>query len=225
LIAATALGEQTIVVLDQVGVGLVELSDISHARRPVGPGDDGYLTIIDPRSASTTVIVPESQAAIWRSTTKALVSLGVAGEMLGVVTRLLEDATTYAKQRVQFGRPIASYQAIQHILAWAATERHQLVSLYDIAVARTVTGDPDVELSLTTKAMAGRVLHSVAQAAIQVSGGISFTWEYPQHWFHRRGLLLDQLAGPSADLIAALGRQIRTRGTLPDLFSIEELAG
>jgi alkylation response protein AidB-like acyl-CoA dehydrogenase len=75
------------------------------------------------------------------------------------------------------------------------------------------------------KALAGRVLHAVAQAAVQVTGAMGFTWEYPLNRFHRRGLVLDQLAGASADLVLEIGRETRTDGTVPDLFGLGDLAG
>jgi alkylation response protein AidB-like acyl-CoA dehydrogenase len=160
-----------------------------------------------------------------RAAVLARTQLGAAAEMLGVVDSLLDDAVTYAQQRRQFGRTVASYQSMQHLLAWAATERHQLISLFDIAVVRSARRPVDAQMSAAVKAMAGRVLHTVAQTAIQVTGGISFTWEYALNRFHRRGLVLDQLAGSSADLLAALGRQVRTEGVVPEFVDLCDVAG
>jgi hypothetical protein len=211
------------VVVDRPGVGLLALADITPAiRSQAHPVADEYVTVIDAGLAAATTLVPEEKMNGRRASSQAITHLGAAAELLGVVDRLLDDATHYAQQRRQFGRTIASNQAIQHLLAWAATERHQLMSLLDIAIARSVDRPIDLQLSQTVKAMAGRVLHAVAQIAIQVTGAISFTWEYPQHRYHRRGLALDQLGGGSADLIAGLGRQIRTLGAFPDLFALDD---
>jgi alkylation response protein AidB-like acyl-CoA dehydrogenase len=79
-------------------------------------------------------------------------------------------------------------------------------------------------LAETVKAVAGRVLHAVAQASIQVTGAISFTWEYSLNQLHHRGLQLDQIAGSSAQLVEAIGRRARTEGRLDPLFELSALA-
>ena len=158
-----------------------------------------------------------------RAAILARAQLGASAEILGVCGRLLDDAVGYTKTRRQFGSPIGSFQAVQHLLAWAATERHQLQCLYDIAVAGARPA-PDPELARTVKALAGRVLHAVTQTAIQVTGAISFTWEYSLNRLHHRGLMLDQLAGPSADLVADIGRSVRAYGDVPALFELSDLA-
>jgi alkylation response protein AidB-like acyl-CoA dehydrogenase len=215
-----------LVVMDHPGTGLVALPDITPAAQGEAPHSaDDYFTVIDPRlvpDGFTTLISDEDMEG-WRATMLARTQLGAAAELLGIVDRLLTDATVYAQQREQFGRAIASYQSMQHLLAWAATDRHQLTTLYDIAVTQATHNDADPQLARAVKAMAGRTLHAVAQAAIQVTGAISFTWEYPQHHFHRRGLALDQLAGASADLVAAIGRQARTDGTVPEFFDLQDV--
>ena len=81
----------------------------------------------------------------------------------------------------------------------------------------------DLGMATAVKAVAGRVLLSTAQTAIQVTGAISFTWEYSLNGRHHRGIALDQFAGPSADLVADIGRQVRTTGTVPVLFELAEL--
>ncbi|MFJ3779757.1 acyl-CoA dehydrogenase family protein [Streptomyces sp. NPDC090075] len=216
------------VAVDLPGTGLVALPDVSGSVQPPAfPGADDYVTVLDPRLVpvtDATTLVPERELNGRGADMVSRTQLGASAELLGVIDRMLTDAITYSKQRQQFGRPLASYQSLQHLLAWAATERHQLISLYDVAVGSVVRGPLDPQLARAVKALAGRTLHAVAQTSIQVTGGISFTWEYPQHVQHRRGLALDQLAGASADLIAAIGRQTRTEGTVPDLVDLHELA-
>jgi hypothetical protein len=225
LVGVPALTPGVTVVLDRPGTGLVACANPTAAvRRPPEPHADPYLTVLDPDRAVTTTLVAEDDLNGRRASMLARTQLGAAAEILGIVDRLLDDAVAYARQRHQFGHAIASYQAIQHMLAWAATDRHQLTSLLDIAVAGSAHRPPDPELARTVKAMAGRVLHSTAQTAIQVTGAISFTWEYSLNRLHHRGLVLDQLAGASADLIAAIGRQVRTEGVVPELVDLCERA-
>jgi hypothetical protein len=210
------------VVIDQPGVGLVAVADVTVAVQPQPfESAEDYVTVVDPSLLDgVTTVLTEDAMHERREGLVACTRLGAAAEMLGIVDRVLTDATEYAQQRRQFGRPIASNQSMQHLLAWASTERHQLSALLDIAVARTPTADP--ELAQAVKAMAGRTLHAVVQAAIQATGAISFTWEYPQHHHHRRGLALDQLAGASADLVAAIGREVRSQGVVPELFGLHD---
>jgi alkylation response protein AidB-like acyl-CoA dehydrogenase len=215
-----------LVVIDHPGSGLIALPDITSAvQEELPPTADNYLTVIDPSlvTESPRTLVPEEQMNGRRATMVARTQLGAAAELLGIIDRLLTDATVYAQQREQFGHAIASYQSMQHLLAWAATDRHQLTTLYDIAVTQAAHHDADPQLARAVKALAGRTLHTVAQAAIQATGAISFTWEYPQHRYHRRGLALDQLAGASADLVAAIGRQVRTSGTVPEFFTLQDV--
>jgi alkylation response protein AidB-like acyl-CoA dehydrogenase len=130
---------------------------------------------------------------------------------------------SYVRIRSQFDRPVGSFQSVQHLLAWAATDRYQLACLLDLAVGSAASGPIDADLCEAVKALAGRVLHAVTQAAIQATGALSFTWEYSLNQLHRRGLALDQYAGASADLVAAIGRRVRTEGTVADLFALADV--
>ena len=209
------------VVVDRPGAGLAFVDDPAAARRtPPAPVADDYLTVLDLDRAECRVVVPEDEAQALREGIVVRAQLGAAAELLGLTDRLLEDAAAYTGQRKQFGRTLSSFQAMQHLLAWGATERHQLACLFDIAVASSAAGDLDPQLARAVKAMAGRTFHAVAQAAIQVTGAISFTWEYSLNRLHQRGMALDQLAGSASDLVAAIGRQARTEGVVPELFTL-----
>lgn len=214
------------VAVDRPGVGLVVAhGDGVRARAAAEPVADTYVTVLELDAAVAVVVLPEEAMVPLRAAMLARVQLGAAGELLGLCTRMLDDVIAYARLRRQFGRSISSFQVMQHLLGWAATERHQLASMYDIAVDRTLHDGPDPLLSATVKALAGRVAHTIAQTAIQVTGGISFTWEYSLNRRHQRVLALDQFAGSSADLIAAMGRRVRTEGTLPSLFRFGSAPG
>lgn len=216
--AVAGFSDGVSVVADRPGTGFVRL-DRPTARQPLAHPADDYLRLVD---GDGETVVPESEAGMIHVSVAAGVRLGIAAEMLGVCTRLLDDAIQYAKARKQFGQPIGDFQAVQHLLAWGATEIHQFQCLFDIAVSASTSG-VDPELARTLKALGGRVLHAVAQTAIQVTGAISFTWEYSLNQLHHRGLNLDQLAGPSADLVAEIGREARTDGCVPALFELGDV--
>jgi acyl-CoA dehydrogenase-like protein len=216
--AVAGFSESSAVVLDRPGVGFVRLHQPTATPPLANPADD-YLRLVD---GDGDVVVAESEAGTIHVSAEAGLRLGIAAEMLGVCTRLLDDAIQYAKARKQFGQPIGDFQAVQHLLAWGATEIHQFQCLFDIAVGASAAG-VDPELARTLKALGGRVLHAVAQTAIQVTGAISFTWEYSLNRLHHRGLTLDQLAGPSADLVADIGRAARSDGAIPALFELGDV--
>jgi hypothetical protein len=209
------------VALDRPGQGLVVAA--GRAVRPrtlAGPVADDYLAMVSLDPDDAVLALDEHAMAECRAATLAQVQLGAAAEILGLVSRILSDAIAYTRVRRQFGHSISSFQVVQHLLAWAATERHQLESMYDIAVDHTVHYGPDRLLSASVKALAGRALHAIAQTAIQVTGGISFTWEYSLNRPHQRALGLDQFAGSSADLVLALGREVRASGRFPQVFGL-----
>jgi Acyl-CoA dehydrogenase, C-terminal domain len=213
------------VAVDRLGTGLVTVPrsavTIRAEPRPVA---DGYLSVIDVDLAAAATLVPEEEMNGQRLAMLGRTRLGAAAEMIGLIDRILEDAIAYARQRVQFGQPLSGFQAMQHLLAWAATERHQVICLFDLAVAKSADGPADPALIRAVKAMAGRALHTVVQAATQATGAISFTWEYSLNRLHRRGLGLDLIAGASADLIAEMGREIRIQGTVPELIDLCDVA-
>lgn len=212
------------VVTDVMDTGLVLLAkDTPIVRRPSAADGDAYLALLHHDSATASTVLTEQEMAALRPAILARTQLGAAAEILGTADRLLDDAVSYVRGRSQFDRSVGSFQSMQHLLAWAATDRHQLACLLDLAIDSAAAGSVNADLSEAVKALAGRVLHAVAQAAMQATGAISFTWEYSLNQLHRRGLALDQYAGASADLVAAIGRRVRTEGTVSDLFALADV--
>jgi Acyl-CoA dehydrogenase, C-terminal domain len=224
-LAVPGLFDGSIVAVDRLGAGLLcvprSAVTVREEREPVA---DGYLSVVNVDLAAGATVVPEEEMNGRRRAMLARTRLGAAAEMVGLIDRILDDAIAYARQRVQFGRPVTEFQAMQHLLAWAATERHQVICLFDLAVARSARGPVDPALARAVKAMAGRILHTIVQAATQATGAIGFTWEYSLNRLHRRGLALDLIAGASADLIAEMGREIRTQGSVPELIDLCDVA-
>jgi len=108
--------------------------------------------------------------------------LGLAAHSVGIAQRLLDACTQYAKTRVQFGKPIAVNQAIQWMLADAATEIHAArLMVYD-AAARADKGERITQRAAMTKLFATEMLGRVADAAVQVHGGMGYMREL---WIER----------------------------------------
>ena len=117
----------------------------------------------------------------------ALASTLTVAECVGAMHQELEMTVDYAKQRIAFGRPIGSFQAIKHLLADTSTmlEVSKAVAL----AAALQTGDDDphaAQAASQAKAFVADTAMDQAQACLQVFGGISFTWEHDQHLFFRR---------------------------------------
>jgi alkylation response protein AidB-like acyl-CoA dehydrogenase len=124
-------------------------------------------------------------APFAKTMTEAAVCL--ANEMVGGAERLREDALDYAKMRMQFGRAIASFQSMKHKMADMLLEVELAKSAAYYAAAALDDGDADVTaVASLAKACASDTYMQTAIHAIQIHGGIGFTWDNDTHlWFKR----------------------------------------
>ena len=129
----------------------------------------------------------------WTALGLALTSAELVGTMRGAV----QLATDYAKERRQYGRPIGSFQAVQHLLADAlvAVEGASSVALHAAWAVDALPADEALAAGAVAKAYAARAARSVCETAIQVHGGIGNTWECLAHVHLRRALLSSDLLG------------------------------
>ena len=112
---------------------------------------------------------------------------GLAAEMLGGAERVLELSVGYAKDRVQFGRPIGSFQAVKHKAADMLLDVESLRSAVYYAAWALEREHPDASLAASmAKAYASDAGPRVAAAGIQIHGGIGFTWEHDMHLYFKR---------------------------------------
>jgi alkylation response protein AidB-like acyl-CoA dehydrogenase len=123
-------------------------------------------------------------------------AVGAAAEMLGAARRCLDMAVGYAKIREQFGQPIGSFQAIRHKCSEMLLEvENSHSAVYYAAWALDADAeDADVAASIA-KAYVGDASRRVCSEAIQVHGGIGFTWEYDLHLYFKRAKALESLYG------------------------------
>jgi len=113
--------------------------------------------------------------------------VGLAAEMLGGAERVLELSVDYAKQRVQFDRPIGSFQAVKHRAADMLLEVESLRSAVYYAAWALERDHPDASLAASmAKAYASDAYRKVAASGIQIHGGIGFTWEADLHLYFKR---------------------------------------
>lgn len=181
-------------------------------------------TPLDPTRSLGTVVLDETpaipvatdldEAALARA--QAITHILLAAEQVGVGQGVLDLAVEHALTRHQFGRPIGGFQAVKHLLAdaYAEVDSARVVARY-AAWALSTHDDPvdgvadPVELAALTSAHVSPAVERAAAAALQVLGGVGYTWEHPAHLYYKRALSSARLLGTVDDhldrLTAGLG--------------------
>jgi len=121
------------------------------------------------------------------STVLDLVAVGLAAEQVGGAQKVLDMAVEYAKVRVQFGRPIGSFQAIKHKCAdmLLEVESAKSAAYYAMWCASEMNDELPQVASLAKAYCSEAYFHATAEN-IQIHGGIGFTWEHPAHLYFKR---------------------------------------
>lgn len=116
-----------------------------------------------------------------------LVAVGLAAEQVGGAQYVLDMAVQYAKDRVQFGRPIGSFQAIKHKCAdmLLEVESAKSAAYYGLWCAAEMNDELASTASLAKAYCSEAYFHASAEN-IQIHGGIGFTWEHPAHLYFKR---------------------------------------
>ena len=172
---------------DATGLQRRELAVLDHTRRQAELTFDG-VAVAEPLAGGASA-QPWLDAALLRA------AVSLAAEQVGGAERALESAVEYARLRVQFGRPIGSFQAIKHRCADLAVENDRARSalVHAIWAATEGTADELREAAALAALTCGPAFVRAAQESIQIHGGIGFTWEHPAHRYFRRA---------KADLVA-----------------------
>ena len=178
---------------------------------------------LDPTRRSARVTLEGAPVDVIRGGRRLLVDLGrlvSAAEATGVATECTGQAAAYAKVRLQFGRPIAMFEAVKHHCAnMAVASELATAAVWDAARAAAEGGD---QLTLTAAEAAVLALAAADECAnlnIQVHGGIGFTWEHDAHLYLRRATALEALVDAEAAAHDAIDRVRRgvTRARTIDL--------
>jgi alkylation response protein AidB-like acyl-CoA dehydrogenase len=133
--------------------------------------------------------------------------LWVFAELAGTAARTLELSAEYAQQREQFGRKIVTFQAVSHRLAEMAVALGALDSAIGRLAAGLEDGRPDPLLAAVLRHVAPAKARTVCESAIQVHGGIGFTWELGLHLHLRRALDLQYALGGDGPTAQAIGER------------------
>jgi len=178
-LVATADGARHVVEKGAEGVTVTPEDSIDLTRRL----SSVRLENVRVAAENTLPGAPEDYRPVFR---RACVAL--AAESTGVAQRALDMSVEYAKDRQQFGRPIGAYQAVSHRCAQMLLETENSRSaVYGAAWAADAEPESLPLASSMAKAYASDAGWRVPDAAIQVHGGIGFTWEHDLHFFLKRG--------------------------------------
>jgi alkylation response protein AidB-like acyl-CoA dehydrogenase len=176
---------------DGVTLFLVETSAPGVSVRPLKTMDQtrrvATVSFDDVTVAADRVVGGEGRGwpVLRRGIDRALVA--ISAELCGVAQRAMEMSVDYAKTRQQFGRPIGSYQAVSHKCADMLVQVESAKSLTYYAAWAVDNDVPEAPLAAAmAKAYASDAARQVTGDAIQVHGGIGFTWEHDMHLFFKR---------------------------------------
>jgi alkylation response protein AidB-like acyl-CoA dehydrogenase len=129
----------------------------------------------------------------------ALTVAALAAEQVGGAQKCLEMATEYAKTRLQFGRPIGSFQGIKHKCAEMLVAVEFAKSAAYNACFAAAGDEPDfLESAALAKAYCSEAYFRAAADNIQIHGGMGFTWEHPAHLYFKRAKASELLFGDAA---------------------------
>lgn len=172
------------------GVTITQLKTVDMTRRQC------HVVFQDVAIASAQVLgeVGKGWSVLRRVLDQAMA--GLAAEMVGTGQKALDLAVSYAKERVQFGKPIGSFQAVKHKCVDMMVQVENARSLTYYAAWTVDENTPEARQAVPmAKAYCSDMCKTVTSEAIQVHGGIGFTWEHDMHLFYRRGLASEAAFG------------------------------
>jgi alkylation response protein AidB-like acyl-CoA dehydrogenase len=180
------------------GPGMPELRTIDPTRR-YGKGE------AEPRAGEE---MPGDTAAALD-----LAAVLLSAELVGICRRVLDMTLEYVKERRQFGRPVGSFQAVQHRCARMLLDTESArASTYFAAWAADADRSRLPEAASLAKSSASKAGVEVTGSAIQAHGGIGFTWEADVHWFYKRAQLDAAMLGGPAFHNQRLAGMLKNRG-------------
>ena len=149
---------------------------------------------VDTSSLRASPATPVDEGALTRVLERATVAL--AAEQVGTCRRLFDMSLAYAKERVQFDRPIGSFQAVQHKLADMALDLERAwAAVYYAAMTLDADDRERHRATHVAKATAGVAVRRIGKDSVQIHGGIGYTWEHDLHLFVRRAFASEAWLG------------------------------
>lgn len=197
---------------DIVRCRLVESSLLrSHAQAALDPSQPYRRAIADVAVADTTDV---TMSGSWDAAVRAA-RVALAHQLVAAARVMLEQARQHAVDRVQFGRAIASFQAVRHKLS------ETLVAIEGAAaVADACTDECESIMAASAKALAGKAARTAATHVQQVLAGIGFTTDHPFHLGLKRVMVLEVLFGSTRTLPVEVGQSLLAQRTAPRLINL-----
>jgi hypothetical protein len=176
----------------------------------VDPG--GGLRVVRVERAAADAVPLDAQT--WESAV-ASGRRAVARQLAGADRAMLDLARAHAVERVQFGRPVAGFQAVRHRLADALVAVEALEASVGAA-----WDEPGPDTATLAKAVAGRTTRTVAAHCQQVLAGVGFTTDHPFHRYLKRTMALEGLFGTADEIVLDLGRRLLAARHVPTLIEL-----
>jgi hypothetical protein len=199
-------------------VAWVSVADPSALATRAVAGLDPALAITEVGAAGVAVAVVssgEQASALWNAVaTAGRRALGY--QIVGAVGAMIDLAVEHARNRVQFGRPIGSFQGVRNRLA----EAHVACTAAAAALELAWEADDEYLAAMLAKSLAGRSARIAATHCQQVLAGIGFTAEHLFHRYLARALVLDSILGSTTELRRAIGQQLVSAGAIPRLVEL-----
>jgi alkylation response protein AidB-like acyl-CoA dehydrogenase len=182
------------------GIGLFEVPvDAAGLRRKPTPAMDPSLRVAELGLTEVRGVRVGGDVTALLRDVHAVGAATVAALAVGVAQRGLDMTVSYSKERVQFGRPIGSFQALKHrmadMLVLVETARSAAMDAA-FAVSGGSQGSDLVRRTSVAKAWCCDALSEVAAETIQLHGGVAITWEHDAHLVFKRAHALSHLFGP-----------------------------
>jgi alkylation response protein AidB-like acyl-CoA dehydrogenase len=205
-----AAGDSAALVHGGAGADVIVLLEAGGARLVEGARAEAVASI-DPTRPAARVVADDAgeplPGDVAAATDRALVA--VAAELVGVCERALEMTVAYVKDRKQFGTPVGAYQAVSHRCAQMLLDTEGARAAVSFAAwASDADRERLPEAAAMAKAAASDAGREVTSAAIQLHGGIGFTWEADVHWLFKRAQLDAALLGSAGTHRARLARLV-----------------
>ena len=157
------------------------------------------LALHDVRVPASALMGEEGEGWKTLSGTLDLAAVALAAEQVGGAQRCLDMSVEYAKERVQFGRPIGSFQAIKHKCADMMVEVESARSASYYAGWAAAEGAEDLPVAAAlAKAFCSDTYFRCAAESLQIHGGVGFSWEYDVHLYFKRAKSTESFLGDAA---------------------------
>ncbi len=188
---AIAVEGGDICVTDQFELAPLEVFDLS---RPQFDAKVFDAKVFDAKvTGDSGTIGHGSYAALYRAT------VAFSAELIGTTRWMFETTLEYVKTREQFGRPIGSFQALQHRLAdMSLLYERAWSSVYWAAMAIDADDDEQHRAVHVAKSSASEAARHIAGEAVQMHGGIGVTWDHDLHLYMRRAFMSEEVLGTTA---------------------------